>query len=477
MTPVPRVVIVGGGITGLSLAHALEEEARAAGRLVDVVVLEAGEPGGHAQTSIQDGFLVERGPNGFLDREPETLALVRELGLESRMVQARPEARRRFIVRDGQLCRAPDSPPALLRTRALSVPGKLRLLLEPFAGAPPVGVDETVYDFALRRIGAEAAEMLVDTAVAGISAGDSRALSVAAQFPLMVEMEREHGSLIRAMLARRRRRTGRRGPSRLFSFDRGLSTLVSSLTGRLGSGVHTQTRVEGLARAGSRWRVATDRGDTIHADRVVLAVSSRAASAIVQPVDAELSMLLSRIPFSGLTVAGLAYRVADVPRPLDGYGYLVTRRERMATLGVVWESSLFPGRAPEGMVLLRAFLGGARRPDLASIDATGALALARQELGQVLGISAAPARTWTFHWPAAIAQYTVGHLDRVAAIRARLLQHGGLTVCGTSYDGTSFNQAIAAGRRAGRALAADLAAPADRASQIPHEPTSRAVNW
>jgi oxygen-dependent protoporphyrinogen oxidase len=181
MTPVPRVVIAGGGITGLSIAHTLRLEAEATGRLVDVTVLDAGTPGGHARTIDEDGFLMERGPNGFLDREPETMGLVEELKLGGSLVIARPDARRRFIVRDGRLSRAPESPPALLGTRALSVSGKLRLLLEPFAGKPPAGVDETVYDFAQRRLGAEAAEMLVDTAVAGISAGDSRVLSVAAR--------------------------------------------------------------------------------------------------------------------------------------------------------------------------------------------------------------------------------------------------------------------------------------------------------
>jgi hypothetical protein len=153
-------------------------------------------------------------------------------------------------------------------------------------------------------------------------------------------------------------------------------------------------------------------------------------------------------------------RVADVPRPLTGHGYLVTRPEQLATLGDVWESSLFPGRAPDGYALLRVFLGGARRPDVLSLDQRAAAVLAREELARVIGITAAPARTWAFHWPNAIAQYTVGHAARVAAIHNALVPHEGLSVAGTSYDGVSFNHAIAAGRKAARTLLADLAAVA-----------------
>src|SRR5262245_28169963 len=220
-----HIVIIGGGITGLSCAFSLREEARRLGRSVAVTVLEAGRAGGHARTLREDGFVIEGGPNGFLDREPETMSLVRAMGIESQLVEARPEAKRRFIVRDGRMCRVPESPPALFSSDALSWRGKLRVLAEPFARGPRGGVDETVYDFARRRIGAEAADMLVDAAVSGISAGDSRLLSVRSQFPMMVEMERDHGSLIRAMVARRRKRTG---PSKLLSFASGMSTIADA---------------------------------------------------------------------------------------------------------------------------------------------------------------------------------------------------------------------------------------------------------
>ena len=449
MTP-KQVVVIGAGISGLSCAFAMREAAKAMGRTLVVTVLDAGRPGGHARTIVEDGFIVEAGPNGFLDREPETRALIRAAGLEAQLVEARPEAKRRFIVRNRRLCRVPESPPALVKTDALSVGAKLRLLGELFAPGPPAGVDETVYNFARRRIGAEAAEMLVDAAVAGISAGDSRALSVRSQFPIMVEMERDHGSLIRAMLARRKKRTG---PSKLYSFSGGLATFVDGLTTNLGAGVRANTAVQSIDRRGARWVVNTERGEAIDADHVVLAVAARAAAPLVRDRDRILADALAAIPYSSVNLVALAYRTSDIPRPLDGYGYLVTRPEGLSTLGVVWESSLFPGRAPEGFGLLRVFLGGARRPDAAALDQEGAVALARAELQTVMGIAAAPARTWTFRWPAAIAQYNVGHGDRIAAIRARLAAHPGLDVCGASYEGVSFNQALASGVKLGRSIA------------------------
>jgi oxygen-dependent protoporphyrinogen oxidase len=452
-----RVLVVGGGITGLSAAFTLQEEARRRGLPLDLRLLEAGgEPGGHAHTIEEDGFLVEAGPNGFLAREPETLALVEELGLGPRLVEALPEAKRRFIVRGGRLRRVPESPPTFVTSDALSLRGKLRLAGELFAPGPPEGVDETVFEFARRRIGAEAAEMLVDAAVSGISAGDSRALSVAAQFPLMVEMEREHGGLIRAMFARRK--TGP-GGSRLLSFDRGLRTLTATIADRLGTAVCTGTAARSIDQRAGGWRVETDRG-VLDADELVLALAARTTAPLVAPLDWCLADALGQIPYSGVSVVALAYRNEDIGRGLDGYGYLVTRPEKLATLGVVWESSLFPGRAPEGMALLRVFLGGARQPGLVGESEQGAEAIAREELQRVMGIVAEPERRWVFRWPHAIAQYTVGHLERLAAIRDRAGRHRGLTLCGTSYDGVSFNHAIVSGRRAARRVADRLEAAA-----------------
>ena len=462
----PRVVVVGAGVSGLSCAATLLDEARRAGAPLSLTVLEASTmPGGHAQTVHDDGFVVEAGPNGFLDREPQTMALVAELGLQSRLVEARPESARRFIVRRRRLCRVPDGPLSLLATPALSTAAKLRLAAEPFVAARRTGDDETVQAFASRRIGAEAAEMLVDAAVSGISAGDSRRLSLRAQFPMMHEMEREHGSLVRAMFARRR---SGRTPARLRSFDGGMGVLTSALATAVAPHLRTGSAVREIGRDARGWRLTLGTGEIVEADHVVLAVAARIAAPLVAPLDAVLGDALGAIDYAGLAVVALGFPAAAMPRPLDGYGYLTTRGEGLATLGVVWESSLFPGRAPDGAVLLRVMLGGSRRPDILALREAHIVDLARQELQAVMGITTAPSHVWAFSWPEAIAQYTVGHLERRAAIAERQRAHRGLTLCGTSYDGVSFNHAVKSGREAATALGARLW-PGRVAASVPAE--------
>ena len=465
MTPA-RVVVAGGGVTGLTLAFTLQEEAARLHAAVDVTVIEAAtEAGGHAHTVVDGDWVIEAGPNGFLDREPETMALVKELGLDAHLVAANPAARRRFVLRRGQLCQVPESPQALLASNAISWRGKLRLLREPWAQGPPAGSDETVFDFAERRLGREAAETFVDPAVSGISAGDSKSLSVRSQFPILKEWEEEHGSLLRAMFAQRRKASRApggvpaKGRARLLSFDRGLGTLTGTLTSRLRNRMTIGNPISDVDRHAGAWRVHLADGTTTPADHVVFTTPAHRTSQMLRALDRELSAHLAAIPYSGLAVVALAYSAASLPRPLDGYGYLVTRAERLATLGVLWESSIFPGRAPDDAVLLRVFLGGALRPDVLDLDEEALMAVARTELATVMGITARPIHHRVFRWPSAIAQYTVGHEERVREMRARLALHAGLHVCGTATDGVSFNHAIASARRSARALAARLATP------------------
>src|SRR5688572_10167886 len=433
-----RVAVVGGGVCGLALAHRLLGRA-------EVEVFEAGpRAGGHASTVREGGFVVEKGPNGFLDRDPAPLALARELGLQGEVIEAQPAARRRYVLHRGRLCAVPDSPASLLATPVLSAAGKVRLLLEPWAAPPPRGHEETVHEFACRRVGAEAADTLVDTAVSGITAGDSRMLSLPAAFPAMEAMEREHGGLFRALAARRR---AGHGPPRLLSFRRGMGQLVDTLAAGLGDRLHTSSAVERIERtAGGAWALSLAGGSTRQADRVALALPARVAARLIAELDGPLSRTLVATSFSSVAVVALAYRALDVPRALDGYGYLVPRAENQATLGVVWESSLFAGRAPEGSILLRVLLGGPRHPELAGRPESERVELAVTELAEVLGIRARPHAAWSFAWPAAIAQYQPGHRERVATARDAARRHDGLSLVGTSYDGISFGAAIGLGR-------------------------------
>jgi oxygen-dependent protoporphyrinogen oxidase len=447
-----RVIVIGGGIAGLSCAHRLKREALARGRALELQVLEADErAGGHVRTVHERGFVVEAGPNGFLDRVPAARAMVDELGLAGELVEAQPAAKRRFLLRRGRLRRVPDGPKGFLTGDVLSPLGKARVLLEPWARRAPAGREETVEEFAQRRIGSEAAAVLVDAAVAGITAGDPRRLSLPAAFPQMNAMEKEHGSLVRALFARRG--AGVR-PARLVSFRDGMETAVLALARDLGDALRLASPVRALEGGLGGWRVRDANGRAFEADHVVCALPGSGAARLLEPLDDAAARALSGTPFASVAVVGLGVEASRLPVELDGYGYLVPRGEGFTTLGVVRDSALFPNRAPSGAALLRVVLGGPRDPAIATRPDDELVALARRELDLVVGGIGEPLGSWVFRRPFAIAQYVLGHQERTARARAHLTRHAGLHLCGTSYDGVSFGGAIASGREtADRVLA------------------------
>lgn len=453
-----RIVIVGGGISGLALAHALLKRG-ARERGLEVTVLEKSRrPGGNIRTEAIDGYLCEWGPNGFLDNAPETLALVRDLGLEPEVQPSDDRARRRYVFRRGRLHLLPGRPGQFLASGLLSGPGKLRIGLEPFARPRPPG-DETIHGFAARRIGREAAEVLVDAMISGVFAGDARALSLRACFPKMWEMETEHGGLFRALFARNR--AGRRGKGeaigsplgRLTSFRRGTEELVRALARGLEGALATGAAVAGLSETGGGYRLEGE-APPLEAAAVVLCGGAGASARIVEGLDAELAATLREIPGSPLAVVCLGYEEARLPRPLDGFGFLVPRGEGPRLLGALWDSSIYPGRAPEGRALLRAMIGGAHDPEAARLDEEALLAVVRGDLRTTMGLDVEPVFTRIFRHPLGIPQYTVGHLDRLARIERRLERHPGLYVAGNAYRGVAINACVAeAGPLAERILA------------------------
>ena len=433
-----EIVVIGGGITGLTAAFRLKAGDAAA----RVTLLESGSrAGGNVRTRREDGYIVEEGPNGFLET-PESRTLVNELGLGARLIEARSDSRRRFIVRGGKLRRVPISPPQLLFGDLLTVPGRLRALREPWIQSRgPSG--ETVFEFARRRFGSETAEVVVDAAVAGITAGDSRALELASAFPAIAAMEQRHGSVVRAMM---RERGGPR--PRLISFAGGIGDLVEAFESRLGDALVTGACVRAVRRDGERWRIEIEGRDAVEADSVVIASPARAAATMLRGVDAELARELAGIPFRGLAVVSLAYSAASIGRPLRGYGYLIPSSEEAHGMGAVWESSLFDGRAPDGRALIRVMMGGERDPRAAYERDAPLITRAQDDLARLLGIHAPPERYWVSRSPDAIAQYVPGHRVRIERIRGAEARHPGLTLCGTSYEGLSLGSAISAGAHA-----------------------------
>ncbi|MGH7172741.1 MAG: protoporphyrinogen oxidase [Gemmataceae bacterium] len=444
----PRVVIVGGGISGLALAYRLEQ------RLPDaeVIVLEQRERlGGTIGTERHDGFQVEIGANGFLDNKPFALALCRELGLGERLLSASEAARRnRYLFLDGRLHLLPNSLTSFLTCDALSWRTRFLLLAERFRPRR-LGGDESIDTFVRRRVGRELAETLADAFVTGIHAGDPKLLSVQAAFPRLVELEREYGSVLRGMTAsarRRRAEAAARGESsptsaRMWSFREGLSLLIDTLRERLRfaplRGVHVRT-VRRMANEG--WRVQSDGRDGWDAEVVVLTCPAFQQAVMLADEDTDLAMAIDGIPYNRVAVVALGYRAADVPGGLDGFGYLSPQRERRDVLGVQWCSSIFSDRAPPGLVLLRAMCGGWNRPEMLDWNDERLLNAVRGELRCAMRIAAPPVFHRVIRWRCAIPQYHLGHLERVAWIEHRLSRHPGLFLGGNAYRGVALNDCI-----------------------------------
>lgn len=482
-----RVVIVGGGIAGLSIAHALKRRlsARPAAGHVEVVALEKGDrPGGNIRTDMISGYLCEWGPNGFLDNVPETLELVRAIGIEGAIQVSDESARKRFIFRGGHLHELPEGIGSFLASRLLSWTGKLRIAWEPLAPKRPDG-DETIHAFAARRIGREAADILIDSMVSGVFAGDSRELSLRACFPKMWQMETDHGGLFRATLAlRKRKRAGERleslrpvgaGPAearkedaplgaptgKLTSFREGTETLIKGLVRALGGILRTNARVEALTErsgpagpgghvavadpssAPPRFLLDVEGAGEIEADVVVLAGPSSDSARLLRPIDTELAAELDAIPTAPIVVVCFGYEEARIPEPLDGFGFLVPRGEGARILGCLWDSSVYPGRAPRGKVLVRVMIGGARDPEAIDLSDEDLLEVVRADLARTMGLALDPEFVRIFRHPLGIPQYTTGHLERLARLDARLGRHPGLFLAGNSYRGVSMNSCIA----------------------------------
>jgi oxygen-dependent protoporphyrinogen oxidase len=415
-----------------------------------VVLEESGRPGGTAWTERIDGYLLETGPNGFLDNKPSTLDLCRSLGV--RLVRANESARDRFVYLGDKLRRLPTSPGEFLRSDLLSWRGKLRVLCERLLRGP-IPTDESIYEFGVRRLGREATEVLLDTVVTGILAGDSRLLSLPACFPRIAELERRYGSLIRAQahLAKARRRgmrekhasTGQApvgSPGGTLTVpEGGTRVLIERLVEQLGSAVRLCCGARRIERNPAGGWVVVGESQTFATDAVVLACPAYKQAEILDPLDAELAGEIGAIPYVGVVVVVVGFRRVEMPSERTGFGYLAPQRLGRPVLGVVWSSSILPDQAPSDCLQFRAILGGWRRRDVLAWDDTTLVRQVREDLQATMRISAAPCFTWTCRWERAIPQYHVGHLDRLAKIDERRRVHFGLFLTGNCYRGVSLN--------------------------------------
>jgi oxygen-dependent protoporphyrinogen oxidase len=458
-----RIAIVGGGISGLAAAFALEERRRAGVDVEYVLYESSGRLGGVLRTEYIDGCVVEAGPDSFITEKPWAADLCRALGLGDQLIGSNDGDRKTYILTNGRLVVMPDGLMFMVPTKILptglsplfSLKTKLRMAQELFHPPRAVDHDESVAAFVERHYGAEMVDRLADPLLSGVYGGEAASLSVRAVLPRFAEMERTHGSLGRAMLAARKKMsTGPRKPAPpLFtSLKDGMQNLAETVVSRLRpTALVTNAPVQALQREAGSWVVSAGM-QSDQFDSVVIALPAPAAAQVVRMVSPELSAEFGAIQYSSSITVGLGYG-RDVRQSLPpGFGFLVPRSEGKKLLAATFVHNKFPHRAPDDRALLRCFFAGRNAEDVWPLTDDQIIGIVRNELQQILGLRAEPLFARVYRWKSAMAQYGVGHLDRLERIERLRQQLPGLALAGNAYRGIGVPDCVRSGRDAANQL-------------------------
>jgi protoporphyrinogen/coproporphyrinogen III oxidase len=455
-----RIVVIGGGISGLACAYRLFHLG------VPVTLLEAEDhPGGLIGTVDEDGFLFETGPQSFQGID-SVLDLVREIGLENHLCQANPRAPR-YVLRQGKLEKIPMSPQAVFGSSLLGVGSRWRVASEALKKTKPPSEEESVAQFVRRKFGHEILEYLVAPFVSGVYAGDPEKLSLRAAFPTLDEWERTYGSVLRG--ASKSRSAKGAGPSAppLCSFDHGMASLPRTMAAKLGESVRMGACANGIAKIDhSGYRIQfTQKGrtETIEANALVIATPAYTAAHLVEPLAAPLARMLSGVAYAGVVVIGTGYH-ANQLGALDGFGVLVPRSEKIRTLGIVWNSSLFPDRGGEGRVTLASFVGGATDTEILERTDEEIVAVVQDENARILKITGQPIVSRLWRHRKALPQYNLGHGHVVEAVRESEGALPGLYFVGNYLEGPSIGKCVERGSRVAEAARQFLGASAAKSA-------------
>ncbi|MFA5832199.1 MAG: protoporphyrinogen oxidase [Bacteroidota bacterium] len=439
-----QITIIGGGISGLTTAWWLRKQS------YSIKVLERDATvGGTMKTIRNNGWLIETGPNSALETSLLFKTLFADLGLSDQLVYANPVGNNRYILRNGMLHPLPMSPVKFLRTNLWSLSGKIRLLKEPFVGRAKK--EESIAEFVERRLGKELLDYAINPFVAGIFAGAPEQLSVRAAFPKLYALEEKYGGLIRGQIggARERKKRGEVAKDRaqMFSFKNGMQTLPDAIAKALGNDIQTSSNVEGLEydEKGKRYvlRYSTKGSvHTHHTDSIVFAVPASVAARLIEPFDDTLSKSIDNIVYPPVTEVFVGYKSKQVHRQLDGFGFLIPAKEQRQILGVIWSSTLFEGRAPEGSVALTVFVGGSRQPEYALRNDAELLQTVSTELKELMQVDGEPVFTHITRWEKAIPQYHIGHLNIVEQMKQFEERHPGIFLSGNYRDGISVGDCV-----------------------------------
>ncbi len=427
---------------------------------------EASERAGGVIHSVRrDGFLLEFGPQSFI-ATLEIHGLANELGITDQMVEASPRAPR-FVLVDGALQKVPLSPPEFLTSSLLSAGTKWSVVRDLFGTSTPPDRDESIADFVRRKFSVQLLDRLIGPFISGIYAGDPERLSVRSAFPQLYEAEKSAGSILRGMKRTAKVRRGPRQRPSLRSFQDGVETLTKALSAKLGPALRLGTEVvsvQGNGSEGNRGYIATlnDNGSTEQASvqNLVFAAPAGVTGRLLRGVEARFDSLLAGIEYAAVAIVSLGYRMEDVGRSLDGFGFLVPRSAGLRVLGTVWNSSLFPNRAPTGHVLLTSFVGGATDPAAVSLSEEELISLVHREIAAVLSIRRPPVFSNVQVYPRALPQYNLGHGERLEAIEQLLRATPGVRLIGNYLRGPAIGACVAQGLEVADAIARTLASRA-----------------
>jgi oxygen-dependent protoporphyrinogen oxidase len=473
-----RVVVIGGGLSGLTAAHRIVKKNVSSRRPIEVVVLEAKDRiGGVISTERIDGFTLEGGPDSFITNKAWGIDLCQRLGVADQLIETDPGHRRSFVVRKGQLVPVPEgfvlmTPHRImpiLTTPVLSWRGKARVLLDLLIPRRDDDSEESLASFVRRRLGREALERLVQPLVGGIYTGDPNDLSLKATLPQYLAMERDHGSLIRAAWSQRsanrqqeRHASGARY-GMFVTFAEGMDLLPRTIAESLPAGsVRTSSAVRRLTRnsGASPWLVELLDGPPLEADAVIVTTEAHATARMIDAEDPALALQLRAIPYASSVIVNVAFKRDQIQHPLDGFGVVVPAIEGRSILAVSFLSVKFPLRAPAGTVLMRVFIGGATQPELFDLEDSAIRDLVSRELGALIGVTGEPLLFQIARHPRSMPQYILGHVDRVEGIRRKMARHRRLFLTGIAFDGVGIPDCIHAAEETADAVLDSLADPA-----------------
>lgn len=459
-----RIIVIGGGISGLSAAYFIKKNADEANIQIDLKLLEsASRLGGKIQSKFIDGYLCEWGPNSIFLNKPQNVELINDLGIKDELVYSNESAKKRFLFINGKLQMLPDNPPGFMKSKILSTKAKFRILLELFTRPAVEGRDETIAEFTRRHLGEEAVRKLVDSMVTGVFAGEHTKLSIKSCFPMMLELEKEgNGSLIKAMMRRmkaKKKAQSEKGTKtkntemvgQMGSFKSGVQGIVDGLTENLKDYIQMDSEVVGIDIKNSEFMVyLNNKAEPVTSDIVVLAVPAYSSKEMIKDILPDESRLFDAIPYIPVNVVNFGYQKEKISHPVDGFGFLIPSVEKRRILGSVWMSSIFNNSAPNDNVLLRTMVGGARMPEIAEMDDEKITDLVMGELKNIMGIDKEPDFINIIRHEKAIPQYfvgryakdSIGQSERVEKIEQAESKIKGLFFTGNSLRGVALHDCV-----------------------------------